>query len=274
MTESSRVRTDIGHSTVERIHVRGHDLADELIGKIDFVDMFMLAHSGRRCTDGQRAAINAILVALMDHGFTPSSIAARMTFLGAPEAPQAAVAAGLLGAGSVFLGAMDNAAQMLSEAARPLTDDAADAEIEAVAAALYEQRKARKEPLFGFGHNLHVNGDPRIPALRDVSVQHGCFGKHWRVMLALEAHCLSARGRPLPMNAAGAVAAMICDMGLPLDLARGLALIARSAGIVAHLNEERQAPVGKALWNLVLQQDERNVLPEQAGRRAAATGEE
>lgn len=257
-----RITTEIGYTTVERITFRGLDLANELIGKIDFVDMFMLAHSARRCTDAERVMINAILVSVMDHGFTPSSIAARLTYLGAPEAPQAAVAAGLLGAGSVFLGAMDNAARMLTDAARNLGDDASDKAVQVAAAAHYAAARAVRQPIYGLGHNIHVDGDPRVPVLRDLSAANGCFGRHWRMMIALEAECARPGKRTLPMNAAGAVAAIICDLGLPLDLARGLALIARSAGIVAHLNEERSHPTGKALWDLVLRQDARNELPE------------
>lgn len=261
MPPMNPIRTEIGTTTVKRITVRGRDVADDLIGKIDFIDMFMLAHSNRECTHAERAMINAILVALMDHGFTPSSIAARMTYLGAPEAPQAAVAAGLLGAGSVFLGAMENCAQMLAGAAQGLAEDASDDAVEAAADALFADARARRQPFYGMGHNIHVDGDPRVAALRAVSAANGFYGRHWRLLLALEDTIGRLGKRRLPINAAGAVAAMICDMGLPLDLARGLALIARSAGIVAHLAEEREAPVGKALWDLVLRQDERNELP-------------
>lgn len=110
------IKTEIGQTTPERITVRGHDLVGELIGQIDFVDMLMLVTVGRRCVGNEKDMINAILVTVTDHGLTPSALAARLTFMGAPEAPQAAVAAGLLGAGSVFLGAMQDAAMMLEEA--------------------------------------------------------------------------------------------------------------------------------------------------------------
>jgi citrate synthase len=212
-------------------------------------------------TDPERAVINAILVAVTDHGFTPSTIAARLTYMGAPEAPQAAVAAGLLGAGSVFLGAMENAAHMLVDGAGSLADDATDAEIAGVAREMVAARRAERLPLFGFGHPVHVNGDPRVFALRNIAERHGYFGKCWRLILALEAANRETARKPLPINAAGAIGATVCDMGLPLDLARGFALIGRCAGLVAHLNEERQAPTGRALWDLVLSQDERNELP-------------
>jgi citrate synthase len=258
----SKIRTEIGSTSVDRITVRGRDLATELLGKIDFIDMILLTHSGRMASAGEKDVINAILVAVTDHGFTPSTIAARLTYMGAPEAPQAAVAAGLLGAGSVFLGAMENAAHMLTAGAAQLNAESPADHVAQTAREMVSSARAERRALYGLGHPVHVDGDPRVPALREIADRNGFFGKHWRLMLALEAANRETARRPLPLNAAGAIAASVCDMGLPLDLARGFALIGRCAGLVAHLNEERQHPTGRALWDLVLRQDERNVLPQ------------
>lgn len=258
------IKTEIGYTTVERIIVRGKDLADEIIGKMDFVDMIMFTHSGRPCGDAERAMINAILVTVTDHGLTPSALAARLTYLGAPEAPQAAVAAGLLGAGSVFLGAMENAAAMLSDAAKELPVDPSDAQIEERAHQLVLSAKAQKRQVHGVGHPIHVHGDPRIPTLRALSKTQGYHGRHWRLMTAIETAMAEQRGKAYPLNAAGAIGAMVCDMGLPVTMARGLALIGRCAGLIAHLHEESSSPIGQALWNLVLRQDPRNALPASA----------
>ncbi|WP_045876231.1 citryl-CoA lyase [Pseudofrankia sp. DC12] len=256
------IKTEIGQTTPERITVRGHDLANELIGQIDFVDMLMLVVVGRRCQGNEKEMINTILVTVTDHGLTPSALAARLTFTGAPEAPQAAVAAGLLGAGSVLLGAMQDAAVMLRAAAAGLTWDSPDGEIAGVAKRYVAERRAARQPLYGLGHNIHVNGDPRVPVLRAVSERNGYFGHHWRLLLAMDEASRAAYGRRLPANTAGAVGAMILSMGLPLHLARGLSLVGRCAGLVGHLVEEEQHPTGSELWSLVLRQDERNVLPE------------
>jgi citrate synthase len=258
------IKTEIGYTTVERIVVRGKDLADEIIGKMDFVDMIMFTHSGRLCGDAERAMINAILVTVTDHGLTPSALAARLTYLGAPEAPQAAVAAGLLGAGSVFLGSMENAAAMLADGARELPFDADDAQVAELARAMVATARAERRHIHGVGHPIHVKGDPRIPTLRALSEAHGYHGRHWRLMTAIEAALFEQRGKRLPLNAAGAIGAMVCDMGLPVSMARGLALIGRCAGLVAHLHEESANPTGQALWNLVLRQDPRNALPPSA----------
>ncbi|MFI6988609.1 citryl-CoA lyase [Nonomuraea wenchangensis] len=255
------IKTEIGQTTPDRITVRGHDLANELIGQIDFVDMLLLVTIGRRCQGNEKDMLNTILVTVTDHGLTPSALAARLTFLGAPEAPQAAVAAGLLGAGSVFLGAMQNAAVMLREAGRDLTEESSDDEVAKVAMTFVKERRAARLPLYGLGHNIHVDGDPRIPALRAVSERNGYFGRHWRLLLAVDDATRDVYSRRLPANTAGAVGAMVLSMDLPLHLARGLALVGRCAGLLGHLIEDEQSPIGQELWDLVLRQDERNALP-------------
>lgn len=258
------IKTEIGYTTVERITVRGRDLAGELIGKIDFIDMMMLVILGRECRGNERDMINTILVTVTDHGLTPSAVAARLTYMGAPEAQQAAVAAGLLGAGSVFLGAMENAAQMLREYAAPLSEHTSDAEFLAAAESLIEEWRSARKPLYGVGHNIHIHGDPRIPTLCAVTKRNGYFGKHWKLLLAIDEASGNLLKRRLPTNTAGAVGAMIADMELPTPLARGLALVGRCAGLVGHVMEEHSAPIGKEIWDLVLSQDSRNQLPERA----------
>ena len=262
MSDPDSIETDIGYTTVDTIFVRGHDLANDLLGKIDFVDMILLTHSGRTCSDAERAMLNAILIAVTDHGFTPSSMAARLTYLGAPEAPQAAVAAGLLGAGSVFLGAMENAAEMLAAAVRDIPEDAGAEAFASTARAMLASAREERRAIFGLGHPIHIHGDPRVPTLRALAERHGCHGRHWQLMSALVEARRESGHKPLPMNAAGAIAASVCDLGLPLDLARGLALIGRCAGLIAHLNDERRNPVGGKIWDLVLRQDPRSILPD------------
>ncbi|RJG03119.1 citryl-CoA lyase [Noviherbaspirillum sedimenti] len=254
------IKTEIGYCTTERIYVRGHDLANDLIGKVDFIDMMMLVVLGRKCEGNERDMINAIMVTVMDHGLTPSALAARLTYLGAPEAMQAAVAAGLLGAGSVFLGAMENATLMLRDLVKSLPENAGDEQFLDIATAFYKDRRVARQTIYGLGHNIHVNGDPRIPALREVSQRNGYYGVHWRAMEQLEAVSGILGKRRLPINAAGAVGAMVADMQLPPTLARGLTLISRCAGLIGHVLEEQSSPTGQALWDLVLRQDPRNAV--------------
>lgn len=255
------ISTEIGYTTPERIVVRGHDLVEQLIGRVDFIDMILLIVLGRFGSSAEKDMLNAILVTVTDHGLTPSAIAARLTYTGAPESLQGAVAAGLLGAGSTFLGAMDDAARMLLAGAAGLTaHDGEDAFREA-ALRVIDARRADKRPLAGVGHNIHVDGDPRVPKLREISARNGFDGVHWRLLTVIGEASAQRFGRTLHPNTAGAVGAMIADMQLPVDLARGLTLVARCAGLVGHVVEEGSAPTGRELWHLVLSQDARNVLP-------------
>jgi citrate synthase len=255
------IKTDIGYTTPETIWVRGRDLSTEIIGKFDFVDMIWFVTFGRAPEQREKNMVNMLLVTAADHGLTPSALTARLTWLGAPESLQGAVAAGLLGAGNNFLGTVQNVSEMLIREAAPLADDADDGAVRARAADMVREYRAAKRTLSGFGHPIHVNGDPRVPTLLAVSKDNGYFGRHWRLALAITDVFREDHGRVLPLNAAGANGAVLADMGLDPLLGRGLALIGRAAGLVAHVYEERTAPTGQQIWDLVLRQDERNVAP-------------
>ncbi|NLP60680.1 citryl-CoA lyase [Paraburkholderia sacchari] len=263
------IKTEIGYTTIDKITVRGKDLSKEILGKLDFVETMMLTILNRVPDEREKRMVNLILVTACDHGLTPSAMSARLTYLGAPEAMQAAVAAGLLGAGSVFLGTTQNCAEMLVEAAKDLDDDASDEAMLACARATLQRTKEKKQPIYGVGHPIHVNGDPRVATLAEASRENGCFGKHWRLMLAIEQVLRDELHKRLPINAVGAIGAIVGDMGLDPLLARGFMLVGRAAGLIGHLYEERQQPVGQALWDLVLSQDPRNELPVRKPKQGA-----
>ena len=256
------LKTPIGFTTRDDIFVRGRNIATEIIGKIDFVEMIFLAATGELPSEPMKRMTNALIVTVTDHGLTPSAIAARLTYLGAPESLQGAVAAGLLGAGDHFLGTMQLSARLLQETLAALGPDADETAVQARAATLVREHRASRRILPGIGHPLHVNGDPRVPALRALAAECGYAGRHWQLASAIERAAEAEYGRLLPLNAAGAVGATVSDMGLDPVWARGLALIGRSAGLVAHLIDERRAPLGQKLWDLVLAQDD---SAEQAG---------
>lgn len=250
------IKTPIGYTTRDDIFVRDRNIATEILGKLDFVDMIFLAATGQTPSAPMKRMANAVMVAVTDHGLTPSAIAARLTLLGAPESIQGAVAAGLLGAGNHFLGTMQLSAQMLQQAASELAADAADAEFDARAAALVREYRGNKRILPGIGHPIHIHGDPRVPALRKVAAECGYDGRHWRLATAIERAAQVEYDKRLPLNAAGAVGACVADMNLDPLWARGFALIGRCAGLVAHLIDEKRAPLGQKLWDLVLAQDD------------------
>src|SRR3546814_1437597 len=152
---------------------------------MDFVDMMMFTIFGKRPSQNEKTMINHILVTACDHGLTPSAMSARLTYLGAPEAPQAAVAGGLLGAGSVYLGTTQNCAEMLGGAAADLDEDADDDTFLACARRVIQSSREKKQFVYGLGHPIHIDGDPRVPTLRRLSQELGYFSKHWKLMEAV-----------------------------------------------------------------------------------------
>lgn len=250
------VKTGIGFTTRDRIYVRGRDLADEVLGKMDFIDMIYFTATGKEPDDRTRAMTNAIIVTATDHGLTPSAIAARMTILGAPESLQGAVAAGLLGAGNHFLGTMQNAAAFTREEIGELSDEDDDLAYAARAQEVVRAFRAARRIVPGIGHPIHVDGDPRTPVLRRIAGENGFDGRHWRFMAAVETAACEEFGRLLPINAAGAVGATVSDMGLAPIWARAFALIGRSAGLLAHVMEELENPQGQKIWDMILEQDD------------------
>lgn len=255
------IRTEIGYTTPDRITLRGRDLATEVIGKLDFVQTLCLVALGRLPGAAEARMIDTLLVTAVDHGLTPSAICARMTWLGAPESLQGAVAAGLLGAGERFLGTVQNMAELLLQEGASLAADADAAAMAEHARRIVAACRSAGKPIPGVGHPIHAQGDPRVPVLMETASANGFHGKYCRLALALGDACGDDTRRVLPLNAAGAIGAILAEMGLDPLFGRGLALIGRCAGLVAHLIEEREQPVGQQVWNLVLRQDPRNVLP-------------
>ena len=242
------VRTSIGSATPDSITVAGRDLPSEVMGRMSLTELAYLLLVGREPSVGECRLLDAVLVSLADHGLTPSALAARLTYTGAPEAIQGAVAAGLLGAGSVFLGPAGDTAQFLAEA---LGEDPAadldDVALRPVAEALVAARAAGGERVPGLGHPVHRDIDPRTPRLYDLAEEEGLFGPHLRLLrLVAEVHG-ETRERPLPVNGAGAAGAVLVDLGVPPGSVRGFVLIARTAGLVAQLAEEARHPIGRAL---------------------------
>jgi citrate synthase len=243
-----KLRSEIAWSTRDRIVVRGHDLAADLIGKVSLGDMAFLELKGRLPTVAESNVFNAIAITLVEHGMTPSAIAARLTYLGAPEALQGAVAAGLLGMGDRFGGPVDEAARMLQEA---LAGEPADADLSSIAARVVSERLASKRLVAGLGHPVHTAGDPRVPALFKVAEENGFAGRFVRLMELIGEEARRATGKPLPVNATGAIGAIASELEIPWRVTRGLAVMARAIGLVAHLQEELEEPLATEIWTRV-----------------------
>ena len=231
------------HST-DAITVRGADLVDELIGELSFTEMTYFAITGRRPTRAQTRILDAVLVTLMEHGLTPSAIATRMIYGSTPEALQAGVSAGLLAVGSMFVGTMEGSAALIE---RILA--AADGE-QAAGDIADEYRRARK-PIPGFGHHMHKPDDPRTPKLFALAQAEGLPGHHIAALLTLSTAVDQRFGKHITINATGAVGALLGEIAIPAPIMRGIAVISRSAGLVAHIAEEQRAPSMRYIWELV-----------------------
>ena len=234
--------TAIATSDAHSITIRGHDLCRDLIGKTDFTDYFWLLVLGDKPTALQRSVTNACLVAIAEHGLVPSVQAARMTLAAAPEAWQGAMSAGLLGMGSVVAGSSETAGRYIVEILEAAKAPGADLE-SAVRASLAEL-KSRKAKVPGLGHPQHSAGDPRADVLLAYADEIGVSGDAVACLRMLGKLAPEIMNRPLPINVSGAIPALMLDAGWPIEAMKGIPLLARAAGLVAHLYEESQRSIG------------------------------
>jgi len=297
MGDDSWLRSAIGKTTPDTITVRGRNLATELMGHVTFTELAFFLTAARMPSPGETRLFDAALVALADHGLTPSVLAARLTWTGATESLQGAVAAGLLGAGNVFLGVVEDTARFL---AAILADTDTDAEPEAEAAAGTaadreagpgtaadreagpgteseagatagadgpaasggrrdgDERAAAERAVRaavtegrripGLGHPVHKAEDPRTPRLYAIAEEAGIPIPHLALLRTVAEVHAAATGKALPINGAGVAGAAFADLGFPPSIVRGFALLARTAGLVGHLAEEMDQPIGRQLW--------------------------
>ncbi len=240
--KQNQALTAIATSDADTITVRGYDLCDDLIGQIDFSDYFWLLVIGQKPTSAQRKMLDACLVAIAEHGLVPSVQAARMTLAAGPEAWQGAMAAGLLGMGSVVAGSTEVSGQYLAQVMAKADSDGCDLET-AVIASLNELKAARKK-VPGLGHPQHSEGDPRAIKLLDIADELGVSGQYVETLRVLAKHAPGIINRPLPINVSGAIPAVILDAGWPLEALKAVPLLARTAGLAAHLYEESLRSIG------------------------------
>lgn len=244
MRSGEDYRTDIGWSAPDSITIFGKDLPSEILGTLNFGDMAFLEMLGRVPDANESRMFNAMLVTLVEHGLTPSTLVARMTYLGAPESLQAAVAAGLCGLGSVFVGSIEGAAKMLHEAGTP--DDGTG--LTARAETILDRFEAEGRIVPGIGHPFHKPIDPRTPRLIQIARETGFAGHYVELVQEVARVAGERKGRSLPCNATGILGALCCELGLDWKICRGLGVMARAVGIVGHLLEESRRPMARDLW--------------------------
>lgn len=241
------IRSDMGWHDETSITVCGQDLCQDVLGKLNLGDFAFLEIMGRKPTAGESVVFNAMLGTLVEHGMTPMVIAARLTYLGAPEALQGAVASGILGMGTTFAGTAEGAARVLQEAIGPQTRRE---DLAGLAEAIVAHHRATRSPIPGIGHPVHKPIDPRTPRLFALAQEHGLCGLHVALMqeIALAAERALKKPGQLPVNATGALGALASELAIPWRLCRGLAVIGRTIGIVGHLAEELRNPIARELW--------------------------
>jgi citrate synthase len=239
--KSTVPRTAISTADEHSIRVRGRDLCSELIGHTSFSAYFWLLLTGQQPNAAQLAVLDATLVAIAEHGFVPSIQAARMTLAAAPDALQGAVAAGILGCGSVILGASETAGRLFDEVHRE------GGELSAAATTVVKRWRAAGQAVPGYGHPLHKARDPRVAALFRVSQQAGVDQRYVQIAEAVEQVIPEAVGKALKLNVSAAIPAVLLGAGFPLAALRGVPILARTASLIAHLNEELSVASGFAL---------------------------
>ena len=231
----------ISQAYPDRVEVRGRDLTGDLMGRLSFTEYFHLLLTGRQPTEDQRFFLDLLLVAIAEHGMMPTNVTARMTLAADPGSLQGAVAAGILGCGPVILGTAESCARLLEEAqAKVAAGDSPDA----VAGDVAREVHASGAKLPGFGHPLHRPLDPRAERILELADDRAVSGPHVLLARRLRDSVAEAWGKPLTMNVSMPIAAVMLDLGFPSATVKAVPILARTAGLLAHLAEEQEHPIG------------------------------
>jgi citrate synthase len=231
----------IAQAYPDRVEVRGRDLSGDLMGRLGFTEYFHLLLTGREPTEDQRFFLDLVLVSLAEHGMMPTNVAARMTLAADPDSLQGAVAAGILGCGPVILGTAESCARLLEKAQGKVAAGGSPASVaQETARAIHSA--GGKVP--GFGHPVHRPLDPRAERILELADSRGVSEPHVALARSLRDAVAEAWGRPLTMNVSMPIAAVMLDLGFSSSAVAAVPILARTAGLLAHLEEERQRPLG------------------------------
>lgn len=228
-------------SDPKHIEIRGKDLTNEIMGHYGFTEFFFFLVTGKKPMVQQRFFLDLLLVAIAEHGLTPTAQAARMTLAAAPDSLQSAVAAGILGCGTVVLGTAELCGKVLAEAAARV-DAGENPEAVVNSIATRTRREGGKMP--GFGHPIHHPVDPRAERILELADQHGVAGRHTDLLKRMRGAVASAWGRSMPLNVSGPIAAVLMDLDFPSTMIKAVPILARTAGLLGHLAEEQKHPIG------------------------------
>jgi citrate synthase len=239
--KAGRPVSHVSQAYPDRVEVRGRDLCGDLMGRLSFTEYFHLLLTGEEPTEDQRDFLDLLLVAIAEHGMMPTNVAARMTLAADPGSLQGAVAAGILGCGPVILGTSEECARLLEQAQARVAGGEAP---EPVAADVARAVHAAGGKLPGFGHPVHRPVDPRAERILELADERGVSGPHVLLARRIRDAAAEAWGKPLTMNVSMPIAAVMLDLGFSPATVKAVPILARTAGLLAHLAEEQQEPIG------------------------------
>ena len=234
--------TSISTADAAGVTVRGRSLTADLMGRLTFSQYFYLLLTGREPTEQQAFFLDLLLVAIAEHGLVPTNQVARMTYAADPASLQGAVAAGILGCGTVVLGTADLCGKFLVEARKLMVVGGLDAAAAVEQLAMKIRGEGGKVP--GFGHPLHKPVDPRAERILELADARGIAGEHVALARASVAAVQAAWGKPLPMNVSMPIAAVLLDLDFPSAMIKAIPILARTGSLLAHLAEEQERPIG------------------------------
>lgn len=237
--------TSIGShpNDTSRLRLRGRDTLSEVVGELTFTEGFYLVVTGREPTAAQTKVLDASLLILMDHGLTPSALVARLVADSNPDDIQVPLAAGALMIGNRFAGTMAGAGRILSEGIAYAGDKFEWAR------GVVQKFQETKRRVPGFGHPAYKEKDPRASRLFDVAIAAGVKGDYIALLRLLSETIDAEAGRPITLNATGALAAVLHEIEFPVDAMRSVAVVGRCAGLVGHVLEERTIPISPDLYS-------------------------
>ncbi len=237
-----KLETNIATADATSVTVRGRDLVNELIGKHTYTEMLYFLIVGRMPSAGETRVLDACLVTLMEHGFTPAALISRLMAESVPDQIQVSIASGLLAIGGVHAGTMEGCAALL-------VDGVEESDWDAWCKRVVAEHRAQKKFVPGFGHGLHKPDDPRTLPLLRVAAETGFDKRHVALLVQLSKVIDETAGRHVTINATGAIAALLLEIGMPPDIARAIAVVSRAGGLVGHIIEEHRTDSSRALVN-------------------------
>jgi len=242
MTLKTRIGTPM--SDTKRLLMRGRDTLTEVVGKLTFSESLFMIVTGHEPTKAEAKVFDACLVILMDHGITPTALVARLVEDSIPDDIQVPIAAGILMIGNKFAGTMAGAGRLLAEGVKQTNQHA-------WAAATVASYNTSHRRIPGFGHPYYFPEDPRASRLFEIAAEAGVQGPYVMLIKTLGAEIDRAVGKHVTLNVTGAMAALLCEIGFPSPVLRGVTVVSRAGGLIAHILEEKETHASTEVMKLV-----------------------